>query len=148
MILEAEQSYSDFNWFFTDNKNIGAVASAGGRLPESVRRSKTNLQLLTSYFEELPFISDAIVNPKLKEYMSQREFDEIDLTNFIFWAERGLYSFDKTLPGTFSDNRYHLIVGPVVALTIADLPLEISNILSQTIIANGFKEPMNISSFL
>ena len=148
MILETEQSYLDIDWFFTNNKNIGSVASAGGKLPKSVSISKDNIQLLASYFRELPCITDGIVNPKLEEYMPRREFDERDLTSFIFWAERGLYSFDKTLVGTFSDNRYHLIVSPAVALTIDDLPLEISNILSQTIIATGFNEPINISSFL
>lgn len=54
-MLEEEQSYLDIDWFFTNNKNIEPVTSAGGELPRSVCKSKVNLQLLTSYFEELPY---------------------------------------------------------------------------------------------
>lgn len=133
MISETEQSYLDIDWFFTDSKNVGFVASAGGKLPKSVSKSKDTIQLLASYFRDLPPITDVLVNPKLKEIMINREVNENYLSDFIFMAEKGLYSFDKTLLNDLNDDRYHLVVSPVVALNISDLPSEISNIVSQTI---------------
>lgn len=80
--------------------------------------------------------------------MPNRKVDENYLSDFIFMAEKGLYTFDKTLLNELNDNKYHLVVSPVVALTTDDLPLEILNILSQTIITTGINKPMDISSFL
>ena len=148
MTLETEQYYMDFDWFFTDTKNIGSVASAGAQLPKSVLRSKENLELLTSFFEELPPITEAIINPRLQEFKLGVKLHEIDLSNFIFMAERGLYSFDKALAGNLGDNRYCLVASPAVALTIQDLPPEISDIILETIIPIGINEPIDISSFL
>jgi hypothetical protein len=148
MISEIEQSTLDIDWFFTDNNKIGFVASAGGRLPKSVAKSKDNIELLSNYFRGLSPTTDIKVNPKLKEFMPHRDINENYLSDFIYMAERGLYSFDKISLNNFNDDGYYLVASPVVGLTINDLPIEISNIIAQTISAIEINELFYSSSFL
>lgn len=143
MITELEQSTLDIDWFFTSNSRIGFVASAGGRLPKSVSKSEENIQLLSDYFRSLPDISDIEINPMLNEIMINRKPDERYLSDFILMAQKGLYSFDKTMLNNFEDDNYHLVVKPILNLDIKDLPFEIANVLCQpfnhTEIDKGFK---------
>ncbi len=132
MIPEFEQPALDIDWFFVNKKKIGFVASAGGRLPKSVADSRENIELLSSYFRALPVISEVELNEKLKAILPHHEIDESYLSDFVLMAEKGLYTFDKTLVGNFSDNNYHLVAKPIVPLKVEDLPLHITNILFQT----------------
>jgi len=147
MKIEIEESASDIDWFFTDQKNIGFVASGGGKLPLSISNASENIQMLASYFRTLPDISEVEINPLLEEIMGDGEVDADYLSDFIYMATKGLYSFDKTFVGEYSDDRYHLVAKPVTALKLSDLPLHIAEAVSQTISANGFQEKFMISSF-
>jgi len=132
MISVEEQFYLDIDWFFIDGNVISFVASAGGRLPGAILKSGDNIQLLSSFFRALPIITDVTINPNLSEIMPSREINENYLSDFIFIAKRGLYAFDKTRLNDFNDDRYHLVASPQKALTIQDLPLEISDIIAKT----------------
>jgi hypothetical protein len=96
MITEQEQFALDIDWFFTNGYSVAFVASAGGRLPQSVSKSKENLELLSCYFRNLPQISDVKVNKKLRETIPGRVIDERYLEDYTYVSKRGLYSFDKT----------------------------------------------------
>lgn len=132
MIPESEQPTLDIDWFFVNKDKIGFAASAGGKLPESVAKSRTNIALLSGYFRALPAISKVELNPKLNEILPHHEIDESYLSDFVFMAEKGLYAFDKTIPGNFSDDNYHLVAKPLVSLNIKDLPINVVDILLQT----------------
>lgn len=53
MYTEIEQQALDIDWFFTDGKYIGFVASGGGKLPETAANSSVNNEKLVSYFRGL-----------------------------------------------------------------------------------------------
>ncbi|MCW1963902.1 hypothetical protein [Chryseobacterium viscerum] len=135
MYTEIEQQALDIDWFFTDGKYIGFVASGGGKLPKTVANSSVNNKKLLSYFKGLSTISDPIVNPLLDELLTKifgSGVDERYLRDFIYFTQRGLYSFDKTNLNDFIDNQYHLVATPIKPLEIIDLPPDILDILMQT----------------
>lgn len=83
----------------------------------------------------MPKISEMIVNPLLHELLLNifgSGADERYLRDFIYYTQRGLYSFDKTNLNNFTDNRYHLVATPINPLKIIDLPSDILGILMQT----------------
>lgn len=132
-----EQETSDIDWFFVDmNNEIGFVASGGGRLPNSIAGNKYNYNL-SSYFRNSSNISDYKLNNDLlkigKTETLKQYFD------FILLAKKGLYCFDKIDLNNFDDTRYNLIVKPVRALTVDEIP---NNILKTLNITN-FKLELN-----
>ncbi|MBE4948327.1 hypothetical protein [Chryseobacterium culicis] len=134
MYTEIEQQALDIDWFFTDGKYIGFVASVGGKLPETVANSSVNNEKLVSYFRGLSKTSDAIVNPSLEDLLTKifgSGVDERYLRDFIYFTQRGLYSFDKTYLNDFIDNQYHLVATPIKPLEISDLPSDILDLLIQ-----------------
>ncbi|ROH98825.1 hypothetical protein EGI16_19880 [Chryseobacterium sp. G0240] len=135
MYTEIEQQTLDIDWFFTDGKYIGFVASGAGKLPKTVANSVKNNKKLVSYFRNLPQISDAIVSPLLDNLLTKifgSGVDEKYLRDFISLTQKGLYSFDKTNLNDFMDNHYHLVTIPKNPLKISDLPPDILNFLELT----------------
>ncbi|WP_323136754.1 hypothetical protein [Chryseobacterium fluminis] len=65
--------------------------------------------------------------------------DERYLRDFIYFTQRGLYSFDKTHLNNFTDNLYHLVTTPVKPLEVTDLSPDILDILTQTKIEDNIK---------
>lgn len=132
MYTEIEQQTLDIDWFFTDGKKIGFVASGGGKLPITIAESSENNKKLVSYFRSLPDISDAVINPNL-DALLMRIFgsgvDERYLQDFVLMTKKGLYSFDKTYLNEFFDNNYHLVTIPSVPLIMENLPENIFDIL-------------------
>lgn len=142
MFTEIDQEILDIDWFFTDKTEIGFVASGGGTLPNSFAKIEKH-ELLVSYFRSLPEISDVILNENLNTILSH-EIDDNYLNDFVFFSRRGLYAFDKTNLGMFSDTNYHLVGKPANAIKINDLPEEIKSILTQTQIHRELKELLHI----
>lgn len=135
MYTETEQQTLDIDWFFTDGKHIGFVASGAGKLPETVADSAEGNKQLVSYFRNLPKISDIIINPFLDDLLikiSGSGADERYLKDFIYFTQKGLFSFDKTNLGNLTDHHYHLVTTPVTPLEIRDLPQDILDILLKT----------------
>jgi hypothetical protein len=130
MFTITEQQTLDIDWFFTNDEDIAFVASGGGKLPESVAKSSANNKLLTSFFRSLPAKSDVIINPKLNQIITN-PITERYLADFIFMAEKGLFSFDKTVLNGFLGSQYHLVAKPVNPLKINQLPPEIRKLLME-----------------
>lgn len=140
MYTEIEQETLDIDWFFTNNKNIGFVASGGGKLPESVSKSASNTTLLSNYFRGLPERSqDVLINANLKETLGT-EVSEDYLSDFINMAKKGLYAYDKTVLNNFSNTNYHLVAKPFNPITISELPEYIIDILQNSY----YKENINL----
>jgi len=131
MFTNIEQETLDISWFFTNGEFIAFAASAGGKLPDSVAKSKGNLEILFEYFDDLPYESDVIVNPNLRNIIKSKVTEEY-LGNYDNMGRKGLFAFDKTKVNSFTDPNYHLVISPVVPLTIHDLPEEIAKILLET----------------
>lgn len=132
MMTNIEQETLDIDWFFTDNISIAFVASAGGKLPVSVAKSKINIEKLTNYFRSLPIISDVEINDHLLKTFKNEEMRQKYFADFILMAKKGLYAFDKITLNDFSDSKYQLVVKPKRLLNISDIPNDILSILNQT----------------
>lgn len=130
MYTDIEQQILDIDWFFTDGKKIAFVASAGGKLPNSIAGLGDENSLLSSYFRNLPEISDVIINPQLEEIL--QNIDTAYLSDFVYMSRKGFYSFDKTRLNDFLDTHYHLVAKPSNPLNLSSLPKEILETLLKT----------------
>ncbi|WP_042722328.1 hypothetical protein [Flavobacterium sp. B17] len=127
MYTEIEQQSLDIDWFFTDNNEIAFVASAGGKLPETIAELGEENGILSSYFRNLPEISEIIINPQLKDIIPNA--NESYLSDFINMAKKGIYAFDKTVLNNFLDSNYHLVASPKVPLKLKDLSPDIKEVI-------------------
>ena len=128
MLTENEQRGLDIDWFFTNNEDVAFVASGVGRLPQSVAKSAENNKLLASFFRGLPITSEVEINPNLNKIITTI-IDDRYLADFVYMAQKGLFSFDKTVLNSFSESRYHLVAKPISPLKFSQLPPEIRGIL-------------------
>ena len=144
MLTEIEQQTLDIDWFFTNGQEIAFVASGGGKLPKSVANSD-NISLLSSFFRNLSKTSEAIINPnstKLKKILPDNQYFE----DFIYMAEKGLFTYDKSILNDFSNSNYDLITIPSNSIKLDRLPLEIRNMIMKTK-TNDINEYIDTSSF-
>jgi len=114
---EIEQISSDLDVFFTDGVKLIHFASGGGRLPERLIDSDVYNENTLSYIIgmnafEYPDV-EIEINPNLQEILNL-ELEEINsyLGDFIQFAKRGLYTYDKTKLGEFDDFTFHLVARP------------------------------------
>ena len=147
MITEIEQETLDIDWFFTNNEDVAYVTSGGGRLPESVANSSTKNKLLVSFFTNLLITSRVIIDPNLNEMISPPA-NERYLACFIDMAEKGLFTFDKTILNNFSEPHYHLVAKPTNPIKIKDLPGEIRKLVSATYYPKNLESNIDISLIL
>lgn len=132
MITEIDQETSDINWFFLSAGKIGFVASGSGRLPASVANLDEKLEVLWSYFKDLPETSEVAINTELMAIKNTVVTNNY-LEDFIYMAKRGLYTFDKTVVNNFFDTNYHLVAKPTKPLSLDMLPQEIFNLINSTL---------------
>ena len=132
MITEIEQETSDINWFFVSGNKIGFVASGAGKLPGSVAYLDEKMELLWSYFRDLPETSELLISPEL-ESIKNIVITNAYLSDFTYMAKRGLYTFDKTTANNFRDTNYHLVAKPTNPLLADTLPVEIFTLISNTL---------------
>lgn len=144
MYTEIEQLALDIDWFFTDKLEIGFIASAGGKLPDTIAKLGNGNQILSSYFRNLPDISEVIVNPRLSQIL-QTSINDVYLSDFVDMAKKGLYSFDKTKLNDFLDTSYHLVAKPINSLSIRDLPQDILDSLLKTQICDKLEHILEVN---
>ena len=135
MYTELDQETLDIDWFFTDDKYIGFVASACGILPKSVAELDIeDDEILYSYINSLIEQKDFLINTDLNEIAKKRGFSitEKYLSYFIMMSKKGFYSFNKTDIGNRLDTNYHLVTKPVNPLRVDEIPKNILNILKKT----------------
>ena len=132
MVTEIEQETSDINWFFVSGNKIGFVASGAGKLPDSIAKLEEKLEMLWSYFKELPENSEVLINPELEAIKDTAITNEY-LSDFTYMAKRGLYTFDKTIVNNFRDTNYHLVAKPTKPLSLDMLPEEICSLINNTL---------------
>lgn len=117
-----EQFAFDFDWFFLDKSDhLCHVASASGRLPNGVSEMQVEeLQRMSTLVRQLPERFDYEINPLLEGIKSfDNETQRFDyISDFVEFAKRGLYSFDKSNINNFEDNNYHLVAYPKDKVTL------------------------------
>ena len=134
-IDELEQESSDIDWFAVDSDgHILHFSSGGGVLPESIASSEETLLQLYQYFLALPDTASA----SLVQVQANAEKSGRNYQNAVRYAQRGLFSFDKTLLNKHLDPQYHLVVRPTDPLTIQHIPEPIATLLLRT----RFPEPV------
>lgn len=117
----------DLDWFAVDAAgHLVHLASGGGVLPASVVSSAENLARLQDYFKGLPALSTSV------ELRLASSASAGDLSSFLYYVSRGLFSFDRTELNNYIDPAYHLIARPPRALMLADVPPDIAALVSQT----------------
>ena len=145
MYTEIEQQSLDIDWFFTGNNEIAFVASAGGKLPETIAELGEKNGILSSYFRNLPEISDVIINPELKSILP--DVNETYLSDFINMAKKGIYAFDKTVLNNFLDSNYHLVASPKNPLKLKDLSPDVIEVILKAQFTNELKDMKQINVF-
>ncbi|RXM64843.1 hypothetical protein [Chryseobacterium sp. CH25] len=140
----------DLDLFFTDPL-WGKVhlATAGGHVRDEIFNdpqhveTKMNLRKSTCTADY-----DYLVNPNLDRILrlEDREFDfkkfdkDMYLRDFIFYAKKGYFSFDKTYINNPLDFHYHIVAYPVLsANSLNDHQLE-----KDEIIHKAFAEPVEM----
>ncbi|UOQ52895.1 hypothetical protein [Hymenobacter cellulosivorans] len=127
-IDELDQEDADIDWFAVDGQgHILHVASGGGILPESVAASQEVLLELHQYFLTLPNATTA----EAAEVEDGAE-EAGGYQSFARYAQRGLFSFEKTRLHERADTRYHLVARPLLPLTIQQLPKRLAQLLART----------------
>ena len=112
----SSQMNKDIDYFILDsNKNIFHFASAGTLLPEIiVQNYKENRKIHSNMLKTKP-LYEIEINPNLENIIQfENNFmKELYLRDFVFYAERGCFSYDKTYTTDWNDPRYHLVASPL-----------------------------------
>lgn len=139
---EEMQSYLDIDWFAVDEKgNILHVASMQGKLPDSVDISVEDNSLLCTYIGALDAKFSHYDFDRAGEIMKR---EGLRMDNFVFYAQRGIFSFDKSDVNNPSDPIYDRIAIPKKPLMYEDLLPEIQKLISRTVFKGDVSK---VSSF-
>lgn len=113
-----EQQTRDIDWFIFDSTNFNFChfASAGGKLPQIIQEN----DLLNEEFiqiinrSEYKEMFEYEINPNLRDIINIKGDESYDdyTRDFINYAKRGFYSYDKTNINNFDDMTYHLVAYP------------------------------------
>lgn len=140
----ASQLNKDIDFFIMDAKqNKLHFASAGGMLPEMIAlKYEANRRIHRSVIQ-LEELFEVEINPNLFNILNFQndEMREIYLRDFIFYAKRGFYSFDRTYLADSNDTRYHLVASPIANRI---RPTSINNELMEDL---KIEESLKIESF-
>ncbi len=111
---EFEQITLDLNLFLKDKSKIIHIASGGGKLPYSLIEEDERNERFETEFEEISFSSKIEINPQLLKILNLKEEELEDyLEDFIRYARKGFYTYDKTHLDEFDDMTFHLVAKPL-----------------------------------
>lgn len=132
----------DLDIFFTDNKKLIHITSAGGNLPKSLTDTDTYNQSIIEKTSIQPNEFEIEINPNLKNS---------DISSFISLAKKGFYSYDKYHLGNFQDTTFHLVARPKNCILPDQLlkkyKIDNSLIVSSNIVPENF-EPFNLKDYI
>ncbi|WP_310393291.1 hypothetical protein [Hymenobacter sp.] len=128
-ISKEEQQAYDFDWFAVDADGyLVHLSSWGGKLPASVADSRENLETLESYFGTLPELS---TNEEIEATFTAATPNG-DLSSYLEYVRRGLFSFDRIDYNNHDSCAYRLVARPPRPVRAADLPPGIAAVVIQT----------------
>lgn len=120
----SSQFNKDIDFFILDSNNkLFHFASAGTLLPEIVVQNYKENNLIQANMLKTKESFQVEINPNLEEFVQfeSTQMRDLYLRDFIFYAQRGCYSYDKTYITDFNDPRYHLVASPIKKRHCKDL---------------------------
>ncbi|MCT8262577.1 hypothetical protein NBG77_03680 [Proteus terrae] len=128
---------NDLDWFSSyQDGTIAHFATGGnGTIPEKIRESIDNYEIIYDYFDSLESISEIEIIESNLPYFENEKSRFLYLRSFIKMAGKGIFSYDYRM-----GEGYKLISKPINRLSYNELPSSIKNIL--------FIMPVNLSSEL
>lgn len=116
---------NDLDWFLSDQEGLLAHFATGGKgpVPEVVRESIDNYELIYDYFYSLEPLSDVeIIERNLPDFSDEKQRFRY-LESFIEMSRKGLFSYD------YKNDEYKLISKSLSPLKHNALPDDIKEII-------------------
>ncbi|MCU6328543.1 hypothetical protein KSU19_12860 [Enterobacter quasiroggenkampii] len=115
---------NDLDWFLSGQDGFLAHFATGGKgpVPEEIRESIDNYELIYDYFYSLEPLTDVEVVEYNLPYFPDEEQRSRYLKSFTEMSRKGLFSYD------FRDGEYKLISKPLYPLKFSMLPGDIKSI--------------------
>lgn len=116
---------NDLDWFLSGQDGFLAHFATGGKspVPEKIRESIDNYELVCDYFYSLEPLSDVEVIEYNLPAFSDEEQRSRYLKSFIEMSRKGLFSYD------YRNDKYKLISKPLSPLRYSVLPDDIKGII-------------------
>lgn len=116
---------NDLDWFLSGQDGFLAHFATGGKspVPEKIRESIDNYELVCDYFYSLEHLSDVEVIEYNLPAFSDEEQRSRYLKSFIEMSRKGLFSYD------YRNDKYKLISKPLSPLRYSVLPDDIKGII-------------------
>lgn len=138
--------FKDFGGFFLH------FATAGGYIPENIISNPIHNQIRSFLLNQNSLNFEYKVNPFLDEILSlkfeaqninKEDFNrEAYLHDFISYAKKGCFSFDRTFISNHFDRKFHLVAYPI--FTEGQIPFFWSNNHIEDIVRSQLNRPRTI----
>lgn len=116
---------NDLDWFLSGQDGFLAHFATGGKspVPEKIRESIDNYELVYDYFYSLEPLSDVeVIEYNLPDFSDEEQRSRY-LKSFIEMSRKGLFSYD------YRNDKYKLISKPLYPLRYSVLPDDIKRII-------------------
>lgn len=127
IITDLDLQIEDVEWYGVDKNGRIAQFMSGGSfaVPEFVRESRENLEIVSHFFEKYSqIISATVLFNKNIEYPRKEFWEECK-----YVSQKGIYCYDICDKSELM-NEYVYVCKPSCALVITDLPQDIQSVLS------------------
>lgn len=116
---------NDLDWFLSGQDGFLAHFATGGKgpIPEKIRESIDNYELIYDYFYSLEPLSDVeVIEYNLPDFSDEEQRSRY-LKSFIEMSRKGLFSYD------YRNDEYKLISKPLYPLRYSVLPDDIKGVI-------------------
>lgn len=132
----------DLDIFFTDDKKLIHITSAGGNLPKILTETDIYNEAVIEKISTRPDDFEIEINPNL---------GNLDISSFTSLAKKGFYSYDKYNAGNFEDMLFHLVAKPKnkisSKLLLEKYQIDDSLVVSNNVMPENF-EPFNLEDYI
>ena len=125
MYMDDDFLENDLDWFLSGQDGFLAHFATGGKspVPEKIRESIDNYELVYDYFYSLEPLSDVeVIEYNLPDFSDEEQRSRY-LKSFIEMSRKGLFSYD------YRNDKYKLISKPLSPLRYSVLPDDIKGII-------------------
>lgn len=125
MYMDDDFLENDLDWFLSSQDGFLAHFATGGKgpVPDKIRESIDNYELIYDYFYSLEPLSDVeVIKCNLPDFSDEKQ-RSCYLKSFIEMSRKGLFSYD------YRNGEYKLISKPQCPLRYSVLPDDIKGII-------------------
>lgn len=125
MYMDDDFLENDLDWFLSGQDGFLAHFATGGKgpVPEKIRESIDNYELIYDYFYSLEPLSDVeVIEYNLPDFLDEKQRSRY-LKSFIEMSRKGLFSYD------YRNGEYKLISKPQYPLSYNVLPDDIKGVI-------------------